>query len=43
MKLKKLEEYSQVDDISKVPIGTHVRYFTINVKTERNNLGLVVF
>ena len=30
---KKLEEYSQVDNITNVPIGTHVRYFTINVKT----------
>ena len=30
---KKLEEYSQVDDITNVPIGTHVRYFTINTKT----------
>jgi hypothetical protein len=30
---KKLEEYSQVDDITNVPLGTHVRYFTINTKT----------
>ena len=30
---KKLEEYSQVDDITQVPIGTHVRYFSINTKT----------
>lgn len=25
---KKLEDYQKVDDITKVPIGTHLRYFT---------------
>jgi len=26
---KKLKEYSRVDDISKINIGTHLRYFTV--------------
>jgi len=32
---KKLEDYSRVktSDIFKIPIGTHIRYFTINPKT----------
>lgn len=30
---QKLEEYSQVDDIDEVPLNSHLRYFTINVKT----------
>lgn len=32
---KKLEDYSKVkkDDIFKIPINTHVRYFTLNNKT----------
>lgn len=30
---KKLEEYSQVEDISKLDIGDHLRYFTFNPET----------
>ena len=30
---KKLEEYSQVDNIAEVPLQTHIRYFTITPKT----------
>ena len=37
---KKLEEYSQVDDISKVQIGTHLRYFTFNPKTGEKQFRL---
>ena len=36
----KLEDYIEVDDISKVPLNTHVRYFTekINDKKERESI-----
>ena len=27
---KKLEEYIQIDNIRKVPLNSHVRYFTFN-------------
>jgi hypothetical protein len=37
---KKLEEYSQVDDISKVEIGTHIRYFTFNPETGEKQFRL---
>ena len=37
---KKLEEYSQVDDISKVPLQSHIRYFTINPKTGEKQFRL---
>ena len=30
---KKLEEYKQIDDITSVPLNSHVRYFTFNPKT----------
>lgn len=46
-----LEDYKQVDDINKVPVGTHLRYFTVKngVKKFRtggllyNNVGLPKF
>lgn len=37
---KKLEEYSQVEDIKKVSIGTHMRYFTFNPKTGEKQFRL---
>ena len=37
---KKLEEYSQVEDIRKVSIGTHMRYFTFNPKTGEKQFRL---
>ena len=37
---KKLEEYSQVNDIDEVPLNSHLRYFTINVKTEKKQFRL---
>jgi hypothetical protein len=37
---EKLEEYSQVDDIDKVPLNSHLRYFTINVKTGKKQFRL---
>jgi hypothetical protein len=37
---KKLEEYSQVDDISNVPLGSHIRYFTFNPKTGEKQFRL---
>jgi hypothetical protein len=30
---KKLEEYSQIDYIDDVPLNSHIRYFTVNLKT----------
>lgn len=37
---KKLEEYKQVDDITKLEIGVHLRYFTINKKTGEKQFRL---
>lgn len=39
---KKLEDYSRVktSDIFKIPIGTHIRYFTINPKTGEKQFRL---
>lgn len=37
---KKLEEYSQVDDISKVELNTHIRYFTFNTETGEKQFRL---
>lgn len=36
----KLEEYIKVDDISKVPLNAHVRYFTYNPKTKKKEFRL---
>lgn len=37
---QKLEEYSQVDNIDEVPLNSHLRYFTINVKTGKKQFRL---
>ncbi len=37
---KKLEEYSQVKDISQLSIGIHIRYFTFNPKTGEKQFRL---
>ena len=37
---KKLEEYSQVEDINEVPIGSHIRYFTFNPKNGEKQFRL---
>lgn len=37
---KKLEEYKQVEDITKVPLNTHLRYFTINPKNGEKQFRL---
>lgn len=37
---QKLEEYSQVDNIDDVPLNSHLRYFTINVKTGKKQFRL---
>ena len=37
---KKLEEYSQVEDVKNVSIGTHMRYFTFNPKTGEKQFRL---
>jgi hypothetical protein len=39
---KKLEDYTRVktSDIFKIPIGTHIRYFTINPKTGEKQFRL---
>ena len=37
---KKLEEYKQVTDISKVGLNTHLRYFTKNIKTGKQMFRL---
>jgi hypothetical protein len=37
---KKLEEYKQVMDITKVGLNTHVRYFTTNMKTGKKMFRL---
>ena len=37
---KKLEEYKQVTDISKVGLNTHLRYFTKNTKTGKQMFRL---
>tara|TARA_B100001093_G_scaffold518511_1_gene603619 strand:+ start:780 stop:1280 length:501 start_codon:yes stop_codon:yes gene_type:complete len=37
---EKLLEYQQVDDITKVPLNTHVRYFSFNSKTGEKQFRL---
>jgi len=37
---KKLEEYKPVEDIQKINLNTHVRYFTINNKTGEKQFRL---
>ena len=37
---KKLEEYSQVDNITDVDVGTHLRYFTFNPNTGEKQFRL---
>ena len=37
---KKLEEYKQVEDITKLPLNTHLRYFTINPKNGEKQFRL---
>ena len=37
---KKLEEYQQVDDITTVPLNTHLRYFTFNPTTGKKQFRL---
>lgn len=36
---EKLQDYKLVDDISKVPLGTHLRYFTIKDGTKLFRMG----
>lgn len=36
----KLEEYSQVDSIDDVPLNSHIRYFTVNLKTGKKQFRL---
>jgi hypothetical protein len=37
---EKLEEYIKVDDITKVPLNSHLRYFTLNKKTNKKEFRL---
>lgn len=37
---KKLEEYKQVDNVMKLSLNTHLRYFTINPKTNEKQFRL---
>jgi len=37
---EKLEEYIKVDDISKVTLNSHVRYFTYNPKSKKKEFRL---
>ena len=37
---EKLEEYVKVDDINKVPLNSHMRYFTLNDKTGKKEFRL---
>ena len=37
---EKLEEYSKVEDLSKVPLNSHMRYFTLNDKTGKKEFRL---
>ncbi len=37
---EKLKEYCKVDDITKISIGTHLRYFTIDPKTKEKTFRL---
>lgn len=37
---EKLEEYVKVEDISKVPLNSHIRYFTLNDKTGKKEFRL---
>ena len=37
---EKLKDYKKVNDIKTVSIGTHIRYFTIDLKTKQKNFRL---
>lgn len=37
---QKLEEYTQVEDIKKVPLNSHLRYFSFNPKTGKKQFRL---
>jgi len=37
---EKLEEYVKVEDINKVPLNSHIRYFTLNDKTGKKEFRL---
>ncbi|VVU94748.1 hypothetical protein CPAV1605_473 [seawater metagenome] len=37
---EKLEEYIKVEDIAKVPLNSHIRYFTYNPKTKKKEFRL---
>ena len=37
---EKLEEYIKVEDINKVPLNSHMRYFTLNDKTGKKEFRL---
>lgn len=37
---EKLEEYSQVDNIDDVSLNSHIRYFTVNLKTGKKQFRL---
>ena len=37
---EKLEEYIKVDDIAKVPLNSHNRYFTYNPKTKKKEFRM---
>ena len=37
---EKLEEYVKVDDISKVSLNSHIRYFSLNAKTGKKEFRL---
>jgi len=36
---EKLEDYKKVDDIYKVPLGTHIRYFTVSKGVKKFRTG----
>ena len=38
--MKKLDEYRQIEDINKVSLNTHIRYFTINPKNDTKEFRL---
>jgi hypothetical protein len=37
---EKLEEYVKIEDINKVPLNSHIRYFTLNDKTGKKEFRL---
>ena len=37
---EELEEYTKVEDLSKVPLNSHMRYFTLNDKTGKKEFRL---